>query len=243
MAERSHAEVEELLGAFALDALEPDEAQDVERHLLTCPRCRAEVIELREVAALWANSGADAPEGVWDRIVDALDAAPPPMRLEVVSLDRRRRRVRRAVAGALAAAAVLVVAVLGLQVRHQNDRVGKVEVAQGLDSAVARAVSDPQSRTTNLVDKDGKKVAFVVVSKDGTGYLVADSSAMPPIENRIYQLWGATQSGQVVSLGVMDQAGIYGFPANQSFTTVMVTVEERPVDASHNSAIASGNLA
>ena len=41
-----HPEVQELLGAFALDALEPDEADAVDLHLRDCPRCRAEVAEM-----------------------------------------------------------------------------------------------------------------------------------------------------------------------------------------------------
>jgi anti-sigma factor RsiW len=37
------------LGAYALGALEPDEAAEVEAHLATCAECRAEVAELAEL--------------------------------------------------------------------------------------------------------------------------------------------------------------------------------------------------
>jgi anti-sigma factor RsiW len=70
----SHEEVAELLGAYALDALEPDETALVEEHLRDCPRCSAEVARHHEVAGLLANSGAEAPAELWDRIADRLDS-------------------------------------------------------------------------------------------------------------------------------------------------------------------------
>lgn len=74
---RSHAELESLLGAFALDAVDGPEAEVVRLHLMECPRCRAEVAEHRETAALLGYAGADAPEGLWDRIATELGAAQP----------------------------------------------------------------------------------------------------------------------------------------------------------------------
>ena len=64
----AHEDIQELLGAYALHAVDPDEAEVVERHLEGCPRCRAEVEGHREVATLIGNSGGDAPDGLWDRI-------------------------------------------------------------------------------------------------------------------------------------------------------------------------------
>ena len=53
-----HEEVAGLLGAYALDALDSDEAALVEAHLRDCPRCSAELARHHEVAGLLANSGA-----------------------------------------------------------------------------------------------------------------------------------------------------------------------------------------
>jgi anti-sigma factor RsiW len=68
----THDEAAELLGAYALDALDPDETALVEAHLGECPRCMAEVARHHEVAGLLANTGADAPVELWDRIADRL---------------------------------------------------------------------------------------------------------------------------------------------------------------------------
>src|SRR6478609_2271004 len=79
--ELTHREIQELLGAFALDAVDGDEAEAIELHLRECPRCRAEVTEQREVAALLAHTGATAPEGVWVRILEELEPVPPALRM------------------------------------------------------------------------------------------------------------------------------------------------------------------
>ncbi|MGH9073042.1 MAG: anti-sigma factor domain-containing protein, partial [Acidimicrobiales bacterium] len=75
----THAELEALLGAYALDAVDGPEAEAVELHLRECPRCRAEVAEHRETAALLGHVGAPAPEGLWDRIASTLEETPPRM--------------------------------------------------------------------------------------------------------------------------------------------------------------------
>ena len=46
-AEHDHTRIQELLGAYALDALPDDERRLLEAHLATCESCRAELAELR----------------------------------------------------------------------------------------------------------------------------------------------------------------------------------------------------
>lgn len=50
-ASQTHEELQELLGAYALDALPPAERAALDAHLADCPTCRAEVGELRSVVA------------------------------------------------------------------------------------------------------------------------------------------------------------------------------------------------
>ena len=64
----SHDEIAELLGAYALDAVEPDEAEVIDAHLAECPRCAAELAEHWEVTGLIANAGVDASVELWDHI-------------------------------------------------------------------------------------------------------------------------------------------------------------------------------
>lgn len=84
-------EIEELLGAYALDAVDADERAAVDAHLAQCPRCRAELAGHLEVASWMAGGGSRAPEGIWDRIADSLDSQTPALRLTAADLDDARR--------------------------------------------------------------------------------------------------------------------------------------------------------
>ena len=53
----THDEIQDLLGAYALDAVDDDVRALVEEHIADCARCRAEVQEHREVATLLAHIG------------------------------------------------------------------------------------------------------------------------------------------------------------------------------------------
>lgn len=64
----THDQAVTYLGVYALDAVDGPEAEALELHLRDCPRCRAEVAEHRETAALLGYAGAPAPEGPWQRI-------------------------------------------------------------------------------------------------------------------------------------------------------------------------------
>jgi hypothetical protein len=220
----SHSEIEELLGAYSLDAVEPEEREAIEAHLAECPRCRAEVADLREVAALLANNDDEAPEGVWDRIAAAIEDVPPPMRLDV-----RRHPARGYAAGALAVAAAVAILVLGWQVhdlRDQNDGIEKqLAAASDTRSALSEAnvaMLDPNSRLARLTGSNGQH-ALAVVTEKGQGYLLA--SDLPALDSGIYELWGQDASGALVALGSMEQPGIARFTAGDDVTKLLMTVE------------------
>ena len=83
-------EVEELLGAYALEALPADEARRVEEHLRTCPEQRVAAAELRRTGALLPLTveEADPTPGLRARIIEAVKATPPG-RLEPELAGRR----------------------------------------------------------------------------------------------------------------------------------------------------------
>ena len=81
----NHSHPDELLGAFALDALEDDEASLVEAHLEVCPQCRESVLHFQNAATLLglAVEPLEPPGRLQSRIMSALPAptvetAPPP---------------------------------------------------------------------------------------------------------------------------------------------------------------------
>jgi hypothetical protein len=216
----THDEVAELLGAFALDAVEPDERIAIESHLVECARCRAEYESHREVTAMLAEGGA-APDGIWDRIAGSLQSPPPPLEL------RRpvRRSWPRAIITLAAAAAVVVVAALGVQVRRQDDRIKDLQEAlqAPMEPAYHDALADPASEVIDLRTADGHVVARVAISDSGTAYLGLEDLPKLPAD-RAYQLWGKAGDA-LVSLGVLGNSPtIVAVPA-RSYTLFAITDE------------------
>ena len=168
----SHHDIEELLGAYALDALEADEHELVTAHLTTCARCRAEVEQHREVAALLAHSGEPAPVGVWDKIASSLDATPPDLGLVppppiFTAPPKRRTGARRSLpvnrfgASLLGvAAAAVVIVLLAFQVQGLNRQVDTLErlaAGQAVDRGFESAASSADATLVELAS-DGTEI-------------------------------------------------------------------------------------
>jgi anti-sigma factor RsiW len=231
----THHDIEELLGAYALDAVDPDEARMVEEHLLECPRCRAEVAEHREVAALLTSgTSAPVPDGVWDRIAADLGDTPPPVPIEVAFGQREaqktaaRRRPARVLAGLAAAAAVVVVALMGAVLVNQRSEIDRLngEVAAGSDSSVVDLLLDPESQVVSLEGDDGAAEARAVVGADGDSVLLA--AGLPDLgDGMTYQLWGLPEGREsMVSLGVLGaDPGLSEFHMEGGITTLAITQE------------------
>ena len=223
-----HAEIEELLGSYALDAVDPDEAEQIELHLRECPRCADEVASHREVAASMAHVGAAAPEGVWDRIAGSLEEPPPQLDMaRVTSLAPRRRSLPFGPVAAFAATAALVIAALGVQVVRQDQRIDRLPdiiEKRGLDEAVAAALFDAGAQRVQLRSDDGRIVARAVVQPNGNGYLVPEN-LRPLGADRTYQLW-ALVGDRPVSVGVLGaDPGVSAFKADTDLSMLAITEE------------------
>jgi anti-sigma-K factor RskA len=200
--ELTHREIEELLGAYALDAVPDDERELVEQHLRECARCRQELAEHREAAALLAL-GAPAPEGLWDQISGSIAGQPPRKKLAPV----RRQGPWRAgwgVAAAVATAAAVVTGFMGVRLVEQGDEIRDIRrlvQVQGLEGVAAGIASDPASLHVPLVAEEGSTLATVVVLPNGKGFLLRP--LLPALsEDRTYQLWALVGEG-TVSAGVL----------------------------------------
>jgi len=99
-------DLHDLTAAYAIDALDPDEAEAYERHLGQCEECREQLAELNSTAAALAF-GTVAPAPPARLRASILDAAAAE-RTNVVPL-LRRRWVARGLAVAAAAVACIVV--------------------------------------------------------------------------------------------------------------------------------------
>ncbi len=254
-----HDEIQELLGVFALDAVDFDEAAIIEVHLATCPRCRDEVRDHREVASLLAYTGTSAPEGMWDRVAASLEDAPPAAAAPALAWGSQaalgRSSRRRAVGLVSAVAAVSAIAGLGavggLQVqsalRSQDAQIERVASAMSEDAGRSRllreaasAALDDGAHAVHLVTPDQVPMADAVVLDNGTGYLIDKGAPVLP-GGRTYQLWAVT-GGQKLSIGVLGgKVDVVTFQAPEGTAALALTVEQSPgVVASQNQAVGYG---
>lgn len=250
--ELTPSELDELLGAFALDAVDGDERVQVEEYLTRSVEAQNEVAELREVAAMLAYSdGGAAPEGLWSRIEGALGAEPPGL---VLPIDRARsERVRRgatgrrgigrrsigtrgavALAGAAVAAALVVGIVVNVEMSRQDERLDQMAASverDGMRRAAMAAMADPRGRMLQLEPVEGAGTATVVMMPDGEGFLMAHD--VPRLaKGRTYQLWAMTGDANapaLVSAGVLGRGPeVVAFRAPASAHGFVVTAEADP---------------
>jgi len=224
-------ELDELLGAYALDAVDPAERRRVEDYLEINPRAAAEVQEHREVATMLAFTGMDAPDGVWGRIADEIgEHAPPPgpELAKVMSFDEhpKRRRLAAAAPWIASAAAAIVVAVVAVGVIGVADR--SESPSDPLAAAVDVALADRDSVTTTLVSEASDATADAVIDQDGHGYVVA--RALPTLpDGQTYQLWGVVEGGDVISLGIFGpNPEIEPFTVEGPVAALAITIEQSP---------------
>nr|MDQ6927408.1 anti-sigma factor [Actinomycetota bacterium] len=233
--ELSHSEVAELLGAYALDAVDPEESAAILAHLGECLQCQTEVATHREVAALLAPVGASAPARLWDQIAGSLEEAPPPLQLSNVrqiGSGRRSSRMGTIATAAAAAAVIAVVGVLGLKVSDNSGAINRMadgSYGTQLSRATSAALADPRSRLVDLRSSGGSSSASnvsaqAVVLPDGTGYVVKDN--LPALDaNRTYQLW-AVVGDTKISVGVLGPSpGPSGFKAAGNVSALAITQE------------------
>jgi hypothetical protein len=236
MTERpTHDQVAELLGAYALDAVTPEEAELVERHLESCPRCRDEQRGHREVTDVLGAMGGEAPAGLWDQIVAGASEPPPKLRLERVggaTARNRRRTLQVRFVAAAAAVAAAVAVVLGAEVAHLNartDQLNRTVASMGATPSmrsVHQALATQGSQVVDLTSlaATGHK-AEAVVMPSGQGYLYdANLDPLPP--NRTYQLWGLI-GGQRISYGLLggDPSSVLAFRAGPGVQSLAITDE------------------
>jgi anti-sigma factor RsiW len=227
----SHEEIEGLLGAYALDAVDPETAVVIEAHLKGCMRCTAEVAQHHEVAGLLANAGGPPPARLWDGIAAQLDGTSDQSwdrlsaKLDEPGADRvvpgattgaavrpidgsRGRRWVSVGAGLVAAAAAVLALAFGLQVHHLNGQVNALQSGPQLSAAERAALASPSTRQVALASTsptgERSTPATIVLTAAGTGFVIDHSAhGLAPLPaDRTYQLWGVV-GDRTISLGLL----------------------------------------
>lgn len=180
----THEELRDLIPAYALDALEPDEARAVEAHLPACDECREELSTLQAVAAGLAAGVApiEPPAGLRDRVLAAVRPRP------------RAIATSRLWTVALAAAAALILILGGIslvqrqRIRTLTAHVGALASRLAAQERVLIVLASPTSRTATLHGSVQANVRFVYDRATGQGALVV-TDLRDPGAHLVYQLW------------------------------------------------------
>lgn len=245
MARQTHTALQELVAAHAIDALEPDEVELVEEHLSACPKCRAELQDLRDTAGYLSYAGNDAPEGLWDRIAGQLEGEPPAgATLFPFPTVEERSKVKRwrIATGVAAAIATVLIATNGLMVLRQNQRIDDLE-PRSISALAEKAAADSSSKVVSLRSPDGKVTVDAVMRPNGTAYLL--HSSLPALDaTETYQLWGIKLGEEAVSLAILGNAPkVVGFTTSLDIDQLAITVERAGgVVASAKSPLVVGSL-
>lgn len=193
----------DLLGAYALDAVDFAERTAVESHLAACDECARELVELRDSLTRMAVSEltpVDPSPQFTAAVFAAVDAAAPvAARLGVRGELARLRDYLRGAAlrrFALAAAAAVVLAasvgvVLQTRVNAERDRADRITAV--LAAPDARLVSAPAA--------DGGTVTIAYSRSRGQAVVTASDLAGIP-DDRAYQLW-LIKDGTPTSVGLL----------------------------------------
>ncbi|HVE75344.1 MAG TPA: anti-sigma factor [Actinomycetota bacterium] len=196
----THKEVKNLLGVYAVNALDADERRHVEIHLPTCEECTQELSEHLETLAALTEDAQDLPSTIWGNIQGSLEEAPPAR----VVVPKTWRWNPSRFGMALAAAASIVFVVMGVRLVQQEGRLDTLTAAiqrQSIEDVAESAAARPDATLLSLQSPDKSMFARLVILPDGTGYVTADNLGSLT-SDKSYQLW-ALRGEEKISLGVL----------------------------------------
>lgn len=172
-----HQPFADLLSAYALGSLEPDEAATVARHVATCPRCQAELADYEDVLAALATAVPDVTPSadLEDRLMARIQTqpkttvSPTPSRWQkfIAALQQQPRWQP-------AFALILLLALIGTYLFWPQPAV--------VEFTLSPAAAAPAA--TGTLSADGEMLTLTV----------AGLPVLPPEQQ--YQLWLVNQDGE-----------------------------------------------
>jgi anti-sigma factor RsiW len=225
-------DVHTLTGAYALDALDPDERAAFEVHLADCSDCANEVAELRATAArLGAAVTLTPPENLKQRVLVeiARTRQDPPSGLRLVGVDPdRRRKWTLRISVAAAVVAVLAAGTFGGIAIGTNSELhtaqSQLSQAQQQYAPVAQLLAAPDVRIASGTAA-GASATLLTSRSLGRSVLVTAHLPVQP-KGRTYQVWGIGPAG-FASLAVLGggRGGMFTLAGLGSADRIGITVE------------------
>ncbi|PKH37951.1 Anti-sigma-K factor RskA [Nocardioides alpinus] len=200
------SDVHKLTGAYALDALDDIERARFEQHLAECEDCRAEVAEMRETAALLAETSAvTPPDSLRSSVLAGISQVrplPPEVPRTTTPIDIRSAQPagRRGWMPFLVAAALALFVGIGATVTQpwQSDEVPQLTAAE-------QVIEAPDAQEV-FVDLGEAGRATVVRSKDKDRAVITTEDMVAAPAGKVYELWLMSPEGVFTSAGLMPDA-------------------------------------
>ena len=191
----------ELLGAYALDAVDADERAQVEALVAVDDGARAELDGLQHATAVLHDDRGPS-DAVWSRIEQAMREGEPAAPAEPTSLAQHRWRRRAVRVGvAVVAVAALVALALWSDGRFTSQSI-PTQPASELRHAAQLAAGQPGSRRVELISNDHRTHLEVLVAADGRAFLLGGTiGAAKPGRTLVLFATTATQTVLVHEVG------------------------------------------
>ena len=214
------------LGAYALDAVSPDERAAIDEHLKTCDRCRAELTAMSNAAASLASAVPSHPMEkdrsavVKQRLLDRARAEKRVVTpIQSVTIPARTRQLPWWLAAA-ASVAFVAATYKAIEFARERDALLTELVAESIrSSALKDSLAERERTLLAMAGADVKVVELVANNRrpnarmfwaqsTNTWTLFAHDIPAPP-QGRTYQLWLITREGTRISAGTFlpDQSG------------------------------------
>ena len=214
----THEQTVAELGAYALDALSPDERSSVEEHLKTCDACRTELKAMSETAAALASSVPPRPmdekrsaavkERLFERIRAEKRVVTP---IQSVTIPGKSRQVPWWLAAAASVAFAIATYQL-IRTAQERDAIRTQLVTESMrSSALKDSLAQRERMLLDMAGADVKVVELVANNRrpnarmfwaQSTNTWTMFAHSIPaPAQGRTYQLWLITRDGQRISAG------------------------------------------
>jgi anti-sigma-K factor RskA len=213
--------IHELTAAYALQALDEHEVEAYEAHLRHCPRCRDDLVELREAATTlaYAAPAASPPPALRARILDQARAERSNVVRLPVRLRDRRSRILTTTTAVAAAAAIA----LGIWAAILHGDLDSTRSARARDAQALALLAAPGSRQVPLSGASGS----LVIGRFGRAVLVI--SGLPPAPTgKTYEAWVIRNFNSASPAGLFRGGGRTVFQLSRPIanaSSVAVTVE------------------
>jgi hypothetical protein len=218
-------DLEGLLAAYALGAVEDDERATVEAVIAAEPGAREQLTRFERATELLPSTEGPSPH-VWTRIEAAI--ADDERCAVVVPIDaasgkrsvpRTRRRIVRAVGIAAAVAAALALAVWSIDTIDQSY---STTPAGDVQRAADEAAQADGARRILLTTPAGSTIELVLLP-DGRGFVLGGDLPIAP-EGLLYQLYGVTDDGQVLLAVIGDRIEATAFQLPSGITDLVLSL-------------------